>query len=104
VIVIDQAKIDAPNFPRSLEWWCRFAPVWADVAVHGDGTVTLTANDLEPFYTAEHGLWYTSPAEPPAAAQRRRRERSLEDWARRIPRLAAGIVQAVLLDSSQDRP
>lgn len=27
-IIIDQAKITAPDFPRPLSWWCEFLPAW----------------------------------------------------------------------------
>ena len=33
---IDQTKIDAPDFPRSLEWWKRFVPPWG-LVVPGPG-------------------------------------------------------------------
>ena len=42
--VIDQAAIDAPDFPRDLEWWKGFAPHgWSDVRMDEDGTVRLGA-------------------------------------------------------------
>lgn len=27
-LVIDQSAITAPNFPRTVEWWCGFLPSW----------------------------------------------------------------------------
>ena len=43
-LVIDQADITAPGFPRSQEWWTRFIPQWITVEVQPAGTVTLDYN------------------------------------------------------------
>jgi hypothetical protein len=43
-LVIDQADITAPDFPRDEAWWRRFVPLnWITVEVRADGTVTLDA-------------------------------------------------------------
>lgn len=52
-IVIDQAKVrvdealvrrGAPPFPRSLEWWQRFLPIWITASEGVDGTLVLEPN------------------------------------------------------------
>lgn len=30
---IDQSKINAPNFPRTLSWWRNFVPAWPGVSI-----------------------------------------------------------------------
>jgi hypothetical protein len=90
MIVIDQGKIDAPAFPRPAEWWRRFVPLWADVAVNDDGTVTLAASSLETRYTAGRGIWY-DPASRLTAAQQRRRDQALENWISGLPRLSVAV-------------
>jgi len=47
-LVIDQADIEAPGFPRPQEWWGRFMPFWIAVDVQDDGTVTLDYNSWNP--------------------------------------------------------
>ena len=63
-LVIDQADIMAPDFPRSAEWWRRFMPSWISVEVRNDGTVAL---DYDPA-----GLLACSPRGRAAALQRGR--------------------------------
>jgi len=41
MLIIDQARIGAPEFPRTQEWWSRFVPVWVRATVRDDGTVAL---------------------------------------------------------------
>ena len=43
-VLIDQGRIDAPDFPRDQAWWTRFAPGWATATVRDDGTVTIDAD------------------------------------------------------------
>jgi hypothetical protein len=90
MIVIEQAKINAPDFPRDLEWWRRFVPEWADVTVNEDGTVTVTGRNVHLQYTAERGSWF-GPNEKWTAADARRHERTVDSWVRRQPRLAVAI-------------
>lgn len=47
-LVIDQADIMAPDFPRSAEWWRRFMPQWISVDVREDGTVALDYSGVTP--------------------------------------------------------
>jgi hypothetical protein len=47
-LVIDQADIEAPGFPRPQEWWDRFMPLWVAVDVQDDGTVLLDYNGWNP--------------------------------------------------------
>ncbi|MFJ4473204.1 hypothetical protein ACIP2X_37720 [Streptomyces sp. NPDC089424] len=43
-LFIDQALIQAPNFPRSLGWWQRRLPVWLDASVDDQGRVKVEPN------------------------------------------------------------
>ena len=43
-IVIDQSLIEAPNFPRSQEWWQRRLPSWLDASLDGEGRVIVEPN------------------------------------------------------------
>lgn len=90
MVVIEQAKINAPNFPRSQEWWRRFVPEWADVTVSEDGTVTVAGCNRHMHYSTERGVWW-GPAEEWTAADHRRHERVVDDWVRRQPRLAVAV-------------
>lgn len=78
-LVIDQADITAPNFPRSEAWWRGFVPTnWITVDVREDGTVTLDAR-------RERGCRHDdgSPLDTPLTdAQFRRRRASVVQWAR----------------------
>lgn len=91
MIVIDQAKIDAPDFPRPAEWWRRFVPGWVDVTVNDDGTVTLAASSFETRYTAGRGIWYDPDARLTAARQRRR-DQALTGWVSGLRRLAVAVL------------
>lgn len=42
--VIDQSKIDAPDFPRDFAWWRGFVAEWMGPEMLPDGTVLLTAS------------------------------------------------------------
>jgi hypothetical protein len=83
MITIDQGKIDAPDFPRSQEWWTRFLPGWVTGAVQPDGTVTI-----EPSGEAQPGQDRRR-----AADVRRRRELALMAWLQRLPQLEPAIVE-----------
>ena len=50
-LVIDQADITAPDFPRPADWWRRFIPVWISVDVRDDGTVALDYSGIRPTLT-----------------------------------------------------
>ena len=46
MITLDQARIDAPEFPRSPEWWAMFLPDWitaVDTVTAGSSCSTLPA-------------------------------------------------------------
>lgn len=93
MITIDQSKIDAPNFPRSAEWWDRFLPFWITASVRPDNTVVLDANTR---YAAElDGHRNTDPATAGlTAAALKRRRAGMAKWITECAggRLAAGIV------------
>ena len=77
-LVIDQADITAPKFPRDAAWWRGFAPHWITVEVSTDGTVTLDA-------MRERGCPHDdgSPLDTPLTeAQFRRRRNGVVDWAK----------------------
>lgn len=83
-VVIDQARIDAPDFPRSQEWWQAFVPsTWVTAAVRDDGTVALDVS----------GEAHPSQGPRPAAAVRRNQERALRRWITNLPRLAVAVVE-----------
>lgn len=43
-LFIDQALIQAPNFPRSQEWWQQRLPVWLDASIDDQGRVKVEPN------------------------------------------------------------
>jgi hypothetical protein len=90
-MIIDQSRINAPDFPRSQEWWRRFVPEWVTVTVRDDGTVTLEPSSLVMRYTAERGTWW-EPGDLKAAALRHR-AKSLAQWVGGLPRLSVAIVE-----------
>jgi len=47
-IVIDQTLIEAPDFPRPLEWWQRFTPCWITPSLDSEGRVVMEPNGLLP--------------------------------------------------------
>lgn len=77
-LVIDQADITAPKFPRDAEWWRGFVPTnWITVDVGEDGTVTLDAR-------RERGCPHDdgSPLDTPLTdAQFRERRAGVVRWA-----------------------
>lgn len=66
-LVIDQADITAPKFPRPLEWWRRFMPSWISVDVRDDGTVLL---DYDP--AGSLARWPDDPRSQAAGMKRGR--------------------------------
>ena len=92
MIVIDQALVKAPGFPRNQEWWRRFTPGWAAVTVREDGTVTMEPSGLDMRYTRERGVWWEPGYEPGSAAWRRT-ERSLTRWVTSMPRIAVAVTE-----------
>lgn len=107
-MLIDQAKIDAPKFPRSQEWWDRFTGVGTTATVHDDETVTLEANGEH----YDYATWMADPGHHdkpcPVAGpsrwtvrDRRRAGARLEKWVRECAsgRLAAGIVEEAGADA-----
>ena len=80
MITIDQAKIDAPKFPRSQEWWAGFVPMWVTATVRDDGTVAL---EVAP---KDH------PSQTPGRVSRRKQAAALAQWVERLPRIAVAIV------------
>ena len=90
MIIIDQGKIDAPDFPRSLEWWRRFVPEWGHVAVTEDGGASLVT------------ITVTGEAHPSQGRKRfsdvyRRQELCMLRWLHGLPQLEPAIVE----DASQ---
>ena len=92
MIIIDQARIDAPPglYPRSQQWWRQFMPEWVKVTVRADGTVILEPSGLTMRYATGRGVWWEPSADQSAAACRRR-DKALARWIGGIPRLAAAI-------------
>jgi hypothetical protein len=91
MIVIDQGKIDAPDFPRGQDWWRRFTPPWVSVTVRDDGTVAMTHSGLVMRYAAKRGVWW-EPDPDQSNAARRKRERTVANWIGHQSRLAVAIV------------
>lgn len=84
-IIIDQDRIDAPDFPRSQEWWQRFVPIWVTATVRDDGAVLLEAS-------AGHVFTRTATGRKPLApAVRRRRAAAMVRWIRNLPWMSAAI-------------
>lgn len=44
VFEVDQARIDAPAFPRPLSWWLRFVPMWATTSEGPGGTIRVAVD------------------------------------------------------------
>ena len=59
MITIDQARIDAPHFPRDQRWWDTFGPVWVTATVREDGTVTLETSDC--YWTTDGVIAHRTP-------------------------------------------
>lgn len=86
---IDQALVDAPAFPRPVEWWTRFLPMWVNVVEQRpDGGIYLAVAGrqgpaLERFLaeTARGRLaGAVTPAEPPAEVPQSRWDVWLAAW------------------------
>ena len=94
MITIDQAKINAPGFPRSQEWWTRFLPSWVTGTVNPDGTVTIEPSDQVTRYSPDRGLYCEpAPDKRAAATIRRHREQGIFKWLYRLPQLEPAIVE-----------
>ena len=82
-LLIDQGRVNAPDFPRDAAWWRRFMPQWVTVTVHPAGEVTLSYNGRNPGDTTAPQL---------TEAQRRRGHDTLTRWVTRLDRLAVAVV------------
>ena len=92
MIIIDQAKIDAPDFPRDQAWWDRFAPVWIAATVLDGGIVRLMPSGLT------HD--YSMPGNPVvqrelSAAQIKRQRDAIARWVAGLPRIACAAVPRI---------
>lgn len=47
-LVIDQSLIQAPQFPRPLEWWAKWTPCWITPHLDDTGRVVMEPNGLLP--------------------------------------------------------
>ena len=83
MITLDQARIDAPNFPRSAEWWARFLPSYI-VATFREGSLV----DLD-----VTGEAHPSQGPRPPALVRRNQEMAFLRWLHNLPQLEAAIVE-----------
>jgi hypothetical protein len=119
MIVIDQHKIDntqcvpGGGFPRSQEWWTRFAGVGTTATVRDDGIVTLEPNGQ--YY--DYAAWMDDPvhqAHRPCdgsdcpiaerkltAVQRRHAEARLAQRFNRLELLRPAIVGRGVTDASR---
>lgn len=81
-ILIAQAKVDAPDYPRDQEWWTGFVPCWVTAEVRADGIVSLTYNGR------------TFDGEPPklSAVEARHGFQVMERWLMRLKRLAVAVI------------
>lgn len=94
MITIDQAKIAAPDFPRSQEWWARFLPIWVTGTVNADGTVTIEPRSEVIRFTPGRGMWWElAPTKAQAANVRRCRELAIMRWLHNLPPLEPAIVE-----------
>ena len=83
-LVLDQHKINAPDFPRPQAWWDRFMPHgWTWATVQDDGLVLVGVS----------GEAHPSQGPRPPAAVRRNQESALIAWLARNPRLEVAIVE-----------
>lgn len=87
MITIDQARIDAPHYPRSQEWWQGFVPVWVTATVRDDGTVTLEANDQ--YFDGDGKIARRRPV-----CGRRKLDEALTQWVSRLPRLSVAVIES----------
>lgn len=78
-IVLDQSKIrvhaklpikPGSQFPRSIEWWQRYVPLWLDISIDEVGHVVLKANGRR----ADGAVLEVTPA------LSRRRLRAARQW------------------------
>lgn len=83
MLTIDQSKIEAPNFPRSQEWWARFLPSYITASHRDGGIVVLDVT----------GEAHPSQGKRPAALVRRNQEQSFLRWLHGLPQLEAAIVE-----------
>ena len=83
MIVLDQARIDAPDFPRSAEWWQRFLPSYITAAHRDGGIVVLDVT----------GEAHPSQGRRPAALVRRNQYEAFLRWLHGLPQLEAAIVE-----------
>ena len=85
MITIEQARIDAPHYPRTQEWWQGFVPVWVTATVRDDNTVTLETNDQ--YYDSDGNIAHRAPV-----CGRAKLDAALAQWVGRLPRLSVAIV------------
>ena len=89
MIVIDQAKIDAPDFPRDQAWWDRFAPVWIAATVRDDGIVTLMPSGRAHVYSMPgHPVVQRELTE----AQTKRQRDAIWRWVTGLSRIAGAVI------------
>src|SRR5436305_1340383 len=83
VLVIDQAKIDAPDFPRSPEWWADFLPDWI-IPEHRDGGIlALDVSDQA----------HPSQGPRPPALVKRKRYLAMLSWLYGLPQIEPAIIE-----------
>ena len=83
MITIDQARINAPDFPRTPEWWQRFLPGYITASHRDGGIVVLDVT----------GEAHPSQGPRPAALVRRNQYEGFLRWLHGLPQLEAGIVE-----------
>ena len=83
MITIDQARIAAPDFPRSPEWWQRFLPDYITAAHRDGGIVVLDVT----------GVAHPSQGPRPAALVRRNQYQGFLRWLHNLPQLEVAIVE-----------
>jgi hypothetical protein len=91
---IDQALIDAPDFPRDHAWWQSFVAEWMGLEMLPDGTVLLTASGSAAQATAL-GRWIGGTRRMAGAYRRLTRDEAKGLRARALP-VAEPVVEPVV--------
>lgn len=81
-LFVDQALIQAPNFPRSQEWWQQRLPVWLDASIDDQGRVKVEPN----------GWCLDGSFEELSPAERQRELKAARDYLAQRPHFAVALI------------